>query len=134
MLYYILVVTFYNVATRWNLRYLSNCYLFGAAAITVWLFFFVVLTIQISQQPLKLTVLPPLNYKHNHLSISCISKSNFFVMILSAKMPKLAKLLCCFYVMQIRWDLELRMLNFTACWLLHSFPYILCICILLNLV
>ena len=82
MLYYILVVTFYNVATRWNLRYLSNCYLFGAAAITVWLFFFVVLTIQISQQPLKLTVLPPLNYRQNHLSISCISRSNFFVVIL----------------------------------------------------
>ena len=82
MLYYILVVTFYNVATRWNLRYLSTCYLFGTAVITVWLFFIVVLMIQISQQPLKLTVLPPLNYKHNHLSISCISKSNFFVMIL----------------------------------------------------
>ena len=44
--------------------------------------FFVALLIQISQQPLKLTVLPPLNYRQNHLSISCISRSNFFVMIL----------------------------------------------------
>ena len=45
-------------------------------------FFFVILTIQISQAPLKLTVLPPLNYKQDRLSISCIGKSNFFVVIL----------------------------------------------------
>ena len=44
--------------------------------------FFVVLKIQIPQQPVKLTVLPPLNYKQDRLSISCISKSNFFVVIL----------------------------------------------------
>ena len=39
MLYYILVVTLYNVANRWNVTYLGTCwFLFDTAPVTVWFF------------------------------------------------------------------------------------------------